>query len=634
MLNNIKISKKLVAAFAVVIVTFLGVSGLVHFNLTQIEDAAADKEQATLVTNAADDLFSSVLEQQNAVRGYVITGSKDFLDRYNKENGEYAEALKLFRDSNPGEDQLRRVAEFDKVVTAWRADRASVQIKLGSDRATAGQAAQFSSGASMNKLRELYEEIAEAQDKISDAESKAHQDTVNGSILTLWGGSAAAIAFAAFACFVLSRGIAAPVTQMTSVMGRLAGGDKTVEVPGVGRKDEIGGMADAVLSFKEAAIQKDRMEAEAAAQRAAAEEERRRNEAQRLAAAEEQAAVVQNLATGLDRLSAGDLTFRIVEPFPADYEKLRADFNAAMAALQDTVKVVVTNVNGIRSGAHEVSQASDDLSRRTEQQAASLEETAAALDEITATVRRTAQGAEQVRSASLAATEDARRSGDVVAKAVAAMGQIEQSSQQISQIIGVIDEIAFQTNLLALNAGVEAARAGDAGRGFAVVAQEVRALAQRSADAAKEIKALISTSTQQVEAGVDLVGAAGEALELIIGQVAQVNETVGEIARAAQEQATGLQQVNSAINEMDQVTQQNAAMVEESTAASHSMNREAGGLAQSVSRFKVGEGSAPAQAPRAVPAAGGRAVLASVGRGSAAVARKLEQAVEAGWEEF
>ncbi len=309
---------------------------------------------------------------------------------------------------------------------------------------------------------------------------------------------------------------------------------------------------------------------------------------ERQKAVRQQRLAIAGLTEGLEHLAAGDLVFRLTETLEAEYEALRADFNAAIATMQETMQAISTVAQGVRSGAGEITQASDDLSRRTEQQAASLEETAAALDQITATVHKTAEGATGARNVVLAAKADAERSGDVVRQTVGAMGGIKSSSMQIANIIGVIDEIAFQTNLLALNAGVEAARAGDAGRGFAVVATEVRALAQRSADAAKEIKTLISASTQQVNVGVRLVGETGNALGRIVEQVAKLNTLVTDIAASAQEQAAGLSQVNTAVNQMDQVTQQNAAMVEQAMAASHSLSDEAVELARLAGLFQIG----------------------------------------------
>ena len=393
--------------------------------------------------------------------------------------------------------------------------------------------------------------------------------TVN--MVLLVGGLLTTLIAAAMG-WLLSRALGAPVVGMTAAMKRLAAGDNAVTIPSIGRGDEIGQMAAAVQTFKDAAIEKERVEAEASAQRRQAEADRSANEAARAVAARQQETVVTSVAEGLNRLSQGELVYRLNTAFAPEYETLRADFNAAMEKLQQTVAAVVGNAGSIQAGAGEISKAADDLSRRTEQQAASLEETAAALDQITATVAKTAQGATHAKNIVDTARGEAEQSGEVVRQAVGAMNGIEQSSRKIGQIIGVIDEIAFQTNLLALNAGVEAARAGEAGRGFAVVASEVRALAQRArADAAKEIKALISTSAQEVDAGVSLVSQTNAVLEGIVAQVSQISGIVADIAASAQEQASGLSQVNSAVNQMDQVTQQNAAMVEESTAASRSL---------------------------------------------------------------
>ena len=323
----------------------------------------------------------------------------------------------------------------------------------------------------------------------------------------------------------------------------------------------------------------------------ATETARLASEAEQKKALAEQERVVATLAEKLGALAKGDLTAQISEVFPPGYEQLRIDFNHAVDRLEDAMGSISASTDAISTGTSEIAKASDDLSRRTEQQAASLEQTAAALDEITATVKRSAEGAKEAARSTTEARAAAAQSGAVVVEAVDAMGEIEQSSDKISQIIGVIDEIAFQTNLLALNAGVEAARAGDAGRGFAVVAQEVRALAQRSAEAAKEIKTLIANSTAQVARGVKLVGGAGQSLTEIVEKVAEIDRLITEMAQSSQEQATGLTQVNLAVNQMDQVTQQNAAMVEETTAAAASLRSETEGLSRQISTFKTGRGT-------------------------------------------
>ena len=329
----------------------------------------------------------------------------------------------------------------------------------------------------------------------------------------------------------------------------------------------------------------------------ATELERAASETERQAARAEQDGVVQALARALQLLAAGDLTAKVEVEFKGAYGQIKTDFDRAAAQLRDAVVTIAEMSAALKAGAQQIASASDDLSRRTEQQAASLEQTAAALDQITATVRRSAEGAKQASTMAAQARIDGEHSGSVVQQAVQAMDAIEQSSTQIGQIIGVIDEIAFQTNLLALNAGVEAARAGDAGRGFAVVASEVRALAQRSADAAKEIKALISASSTQVGEGVRLVGDAGQALNGIVSKVASIDSLIAEISVSSQEQATGLAQVNTAVNQMDQVTQQNAAMVEESTAAAANLERDVGELTTLVAKFRTSAAEGGRRAP-------------------------------------
>ncbi len=360
----------------------------------------------------------------------------------------------------------------------------------------------------------------------------------------------------------------------------------------------------------------------------------------RLQAAQE--TVVETLRNALGNLAKGDLTTRIETAFSGDYDRLRLDFNQAAETLQAAMKRVVENAELIRGEASEIATAADNLSSRTERQAATLEQTASALDQLTASVKSSADGAAHANTLVATARQDAEASGAVVREAVGAMGEIERSSQQISKITGVIDDIAFQTNLLALNAGVEAARAGDAGRGFAVVASEVRALAQRSSDAAREINSLISASDNHVRRGVDLVDQAGRALEGIVDSVQKISQNVSEIAQSSSEQSSGLAEINTAINQLDQVTQQNAAMFEETTAASHALTREAEALTGTMGSFSTG--TEREEAPRnlfapgtptrrkaaAARAAGrpGRAVAASAQATAAAIAQ------DDGWDEF
>jgi methyl-accepting chemotaxis protein len=478
-------------------------------------------------------------------------------------------------------------------------------------------------------------DLEEAKNKVVGAQARAVADGFIWLILCVCGLALALGAAVAF----WSMGAIRPLSALTLVMKRLADGDFSVTVPSLGRKDEVGAMAATVEIFKEGGRERARLEAEAADFQRQLDQKLKEMEAAFEGAGQSQKIVVEDMAGALSRLAQGDLTCRLDRTFAQDYKVLQDDFKAAMTKLQETMLVINSNTAGIAAGAGEITQASDDLSKRTEQQAASLEETAAALDQITATVRKTAEGANHARDVVSSAKADAEKSGEIVDQAVAAMGQIEHSSRDIGNIIGVIDEIAFQTNLLALNAGVEAARAGDAGRGFAVVASEVRALAQRSAEAAKEIKSLISASSAQVAQGVSLVGETGKALNRIAAQITEINSVVTEIAASAKEQATGLHEVNTAVNQMDQVTQQNAAMVEESTAASHALAQDAEDLSRLMSQFQVGEQASNVArltkrrpAPISNPVHAARAKITSFAGGARGAAAPA--LVKDTWEEF
>jgi methyl-accepting chemotaxis protein len=393
----------------------------------------------------------------------------------------------------------------------------------------------------------------------------------------------------AFALWVTMFKIERPLIRLGAKMRDLAGGDLAVKLEETGRRDEIGDMARAVEVFKTNALERQRAENDATAARVAVETERAAGSAERARLTQAQTAAMGALRTGLRRLADGNLTARLTDGFTGEFADVRDDYNAAADKLRGALGLVVRSTGSIQTSSMEISSASDNLSQRTEQQAASLEETAAALEEITNTLRASADNAQHAASVVANADTDAKKGAVVVRQAVEAMDAIAASSHKIGQIIGVIDEIAFQTNLLALNAGVEAARAGDSGKGFAVVAMEVRALAELSAEAAKEIKALVSASGAQVHSGVKLVAETGKALESIITQVSEINKVVGEIAEAARQQATGVAEINTAISQMDQTTQQNATMVEESTAASHALSRETSELTRLVEQFRLAE---------------------------------------------
>ncbi|MDR3513460.1 MAG: methyl-accepting chemotaxis protein [Caulobacteraceae bacterium] len=534
---------------------------------------------------------------------------------------------------------------FDKLIASLNDTRSAVDVvggMIGVDFSTAvGFVAPFED--SYNQMtRTLDQAVAASKAQTSQRAAATEASAQAAANLTILVGAVtlAVVGLIAWVSVMTTRSSISQIARATEALA--AGKGASVDLARLERKDELGAVVRSLVVFKENQAHLEQLRAQQEADRAMTEEERRAKGEAAAQAAREQALVVSSLAEGLDRLASGDMTYRLDAAFPGEYLKLRDDFNAAIAQLEGALRHISEATNGIQTGSKEISHAADDLSRRTEQQAAALEETAAALDEITATVRRTAEGANHAREVVSTAKADATRSGEVVRGAVAAMNQIESSSRQISQIIGVIDEIAFQTNLLALNAGVEAARAGEAGRGFAVVASEVRALAQRSAEAAKEIKGLITASTTQVAQGVQLVGETGSALERIVGQVNEINSVVAEIAASAQEEASGLNEVNGAINQMDQVTQQNAAMVEQSTAASHALLQEANELVSLLGAFSISQGGvARAAEPRratapAAPQRRGERVLKAVaaGGGRHALAAELQGAVDEGWEEF
>jgi len=390
----------------------------------------------------------------------------------------------------------------------------------------------------------------------------------------------------------LSRSLSRPIVALTQAMSRLAEGDLEAEAPGAERVDEVGAMARNVLVFKQNALERRRLEAEAERHRAAIEGERTQTARERSEVARQQSTAIGELGAALRALADGDLAQRLGDGFPQQFSAMRDDFNSAVVALASTILAVTHGIQSIEAGSRELWTASEDLARRAEGQAGALEQSNAAMRELSSVIDRTADASLKTKVAINEANSETRENIAVVAEAVVAIERIKGSSEKIGAIIGVIDEIAFQTNLLALNAGVEAARAGEAGRGFAVVATEVRALAQRSADAAKEIKTLILQSASEVSRGVELVNATGVAFDHVKTRFSFIDGGIADIAAQAIDQSNTLKQVNLAITEIDQATQLNASMAEEATAACQSLSNECSRLMQMAGKFRLEGGSA------------------------------------------
>jgi methyl-accepting chemotaxis protein len=601
MFSQLKIASKLLIGFGVILLLMAGISALAITSSQRSKDAI---ENVTKLKG--DEALEQRVEKriyESRMHFWIAVNTKDPKD-WNLASESFKVADEATQDLLAKTGEPERAAKMRSLTELVERYSRIVNTMQSAQQQGAKSQDEMTVAEINDAIKPILEviKIEEAMTKQADelsadyrqaAEATVSQARESANVIqTLFvAAGVAGIVFGALVSFLFARSIGQPIVKLTRIMKTLAKGDLTVSPDNVADRDEIGEMARAVLVFRDAAIEKGRLEEEASRQRQQAEDERGRNEqAQRGAIAHERSIVADSIGSGLSKLAAKDLSYRMSSAIPEAYRKLQADFNAAIGQLEAAMAGVAASGSSIRAGSKEISSATDDLSRRTEQQAAGLEEAAGTLDEVTAMVRKTAQSTVHAHEVAGAAKSDAEKGGEVIRRAVAAMGAIEKSSQQITQIIGVIDEIAFQTNLLALNAGVEAARAGDAGRGFAVVASEVRALAQRSAEAAKEIKGLISTSTAQVSQGVVLVGETGKALERIMAQVVEINNVVAEIAAGAKEQSTAIEEVNTTINQMDQMTQQNAAMAEQSTAASRSLSEEAERLAVLIDEFHVARG--------------------------------------------
>lgn len=602
-MKNLRVSRKLALAFASVLFVVIAFCSVAFVSMQRIHEATIANQQTQSVLKLSGQILATLVEHQNAMRGFVASLNEEFIERMAKHGDAVPPLMAQL------EQKLER-SDADTYLPPVRQAMQTFYSQLDATVASARDPAKIeetrsniATTARLSDIRKALTALDEANQKLADERTASLDAAFQTGSLTLIGGGIMAALIAVAMGILLTRSLAAPLRGMTLAMRKLAEGDTSIDIPAMERRDELGSMAGAVEVFRANAIAALKLEADAKLQQSTTEAERAARAKLDEARSEAMTQATATLAGGLAELAKGNLTIRLGQPFAEEFETLRKDFNEAVAQLAETLSAVAHATTSIDNGSREISGSTDDLSRRTEQQAASLEETAAALDEITVNVRHASNRVDEARAAASDAAHSAETSGSVVASAVAAMGRIEQSSQSISNIIGVIDEIAFQTNLLALNAGVEAARAGEAGKGFAVVAQEVRELAQRSAQAAREIKDLIRVSTEEVANGVKLVSDTGAALKTIESFITTVNVQMNAIATAAKEQATGLAEVNTAVNQMDQFTQQNAAMVEETNAASAGLATESTRLRQLVQRFEISAAKAAGQTDRGYAAA-------------------------------
>jgi methyl-accepting chemotaxis protein len=625
MLNKMSLLRKLIAAFGAVIFIATAAGIYSYSRLSVVKENSAWTTHTYRVLQSTTKMLSGMVDQETGLRGYLIDGQDKFLDPYRSGAISFQEALKRTLEltaDNPA--QQARLADLERIATEWKRGHADRAIALASVSATREQGQKLeSSGAGkslFDAFRAKLKDIEDDESALLTVRSEAEADALTNTNLATVLGIVGALLAAAASAFALARSIASPSAALAATMGEITSGKLGTKVPYQDRGDEIGMMAKSLEALRrqaelaeehrtQAALlqekgRKDAMEAVVAKVATIVTAASKGDYSARIAVTEADREIrplldgINNINATVDsatsdilqlanRLASGDLTSKIEASHQGRFGELTSALNDTVDTLAETVSTIQSTARDVSSAAQEINTGSNDLSSRTEQQASSLEETAATTEELAASVKASAQSSRQAVGLAEQAMTVARDGGAIVGKAVEAMARIESASQKISDITGVIDEIAFQTNLLALNAAVEAARAGDAGKGFAVVASEVRTLAQRSSEAAKEITGLINASVTEVGEGVKLVKSAGDVLGKIVDASQRVTSTVSEISTAADEQANGIDEMSQAVAHMDEMTQQNAALAEESAASASSLTEQIQRLNEVVAQFKV-----------------------------------------------
>jgi len=569
MLDRLNIPRRLGMSFVVLNVVAAAVMAVCGASLAMISSVSSRNSESQAILADVLALETALLRQNSQLRGFLVTADQSYLKSYYEGRDDYDRASAALEQqlADPALQELVRESRAETL--KWRedwGDKYIAVVKAG--QREAAQAAIRAAGkkvlvsAAVNPLRA----IRDAQQADIAAQSERQHSVILMAWIALGVGAAVLIGLALVLARALTRSIALPVVDLTRAMTDLSRGGTEVAIPGTERSDELGAMAQAMLVFRDAAVERQR------------------------AVAEREEAVAQ-LGQRLAALANADLTVRLTDMPPA-FRSLAEDFNTAVARLGHAMGAVNESIGAINLTSGEIEHAMTDLASRSEDQASRLQLSSTTMASLTANIEQNANLAVGVSGAMRTAREEAESGGEVVGRAIQAMGKIETATQEISEITAMIDNIAFQTNLLALNAGVEAARAGEAGKGFSVVASEVRALSMRATEAASEIKKRIDAVGGHVETGVGLVNETGTALQTINARVAEVTDAVSRIAEAVSEQSVQLRRVSDTIGAMDKMTQQNAAMVEETNAATKNLNHEARQLAATFAGFRIGEASA------------------------------------------